>query len=86
MPSQFAYRCEYCHGTVRQKQVEREAFKHKSGFVILASVTIGVCDKCGNRYYSADVLRQVEAVATGRVRPDHTEEVPVAHMPRDGEP
>ncbi len=29
MTSKFEYRCEYCDGTVREKVVEREAFKHK---------------------------------------------------------
>ena len=56
----------------------REAFKHKAGFVILEDVLIGVCDQCGNRYYSADTLKRVQAVATGKVRPERTEQVPVA--------
>jgi YgiT-type zinc finger domain-containing protein len=81
MTSKFEYRCEYCDGTVREKVVEREAFKHKEGFVILEDVVIGVCDKCGNRYYSADTLKRVEAIATGKIPPERTEEVPVAHVP-----
>ncbi|MCZ6480168.1 MAG: YgiT-type zinc finger protein [candidate division NC10 bacterium] len=81
MTSKFEYRCEYCDGTVREKVVEREAFKHKEGFVILEDVVIGVCDKCGNRYYSADTLKRVEAIATGKIPPERTEEVPVAHAP-----
>jgi hypothetical protein len=36
MTTQFGYRCEYCKGMVRAKRVEREAFKHKAGLVILA--------------------------------------------------
>ena len=28
----YEYRCEYCEGTVRSRLVNREAFKHKSGF------------------------------------------------------
>ena len=77
--SQFGYRCEYCKGTVREKRVEREAFKHKAGFVILEDVVIGVCDQCGNRYYTAETLKRVQAVATGRIPPERTEQVPVAH-------
>jgi YgiT-type zinc finger domain-containing protein len=79
MARQFGYRCEYCDGIVRKRRVEREAFKHKLGFVILEGLDIGVCDRCGNRYYSADVLRRVQAIATGKVRPERTEPVPVAH-------
>ncbi len=79
MTNPFGYRCEYCEGTVREKQVEREAFKHKAGFVILENVVIGVCDNCGNRYYSADTLKRVHAIATGLIPAERTEQVPVAH-------
>lgn len=81
MTTQFGYRCEYCEGMVREKRVEREAFKHKAGFVILEDVAIGVCDKCGNRYYSADTLKRVEGIVTGKIPPDRTEQVPVAQAP-----
>lgn len=79
MTTQFGYQCEYCEGTVRAKQVEREAFKHRAGFVILENVIIGVCDACGNRYYSVETLRRVQAIATGKILPERTEQVPMSH-------
>ncbi|MBI3947511.1 MAG: YgiT-type zinc finger protein [Armatimonadetes bacterium] len=75
----YGYRCECCQGTVRPRKVAREVFKHESGFVILEDVVIGVCDTCGNRYYTADILHQVDEVATGKQPPERTESVPVAH-------
>ena len=78
MTKRFGHRCEYCEGTVREKSVKREAFKHKNGFVILEDVAVGVCDKCGNRYYSAETLKRVEAIATGKIPAERTEQVPVA--------
>jgi len=75
----YNYQCEYCEGMVRPKKVKREAFKHKTGFVILEDVTIGVCDSCGSRYYSAEILHTVHDIATG-IRPfEKTEMIPVAH-------
>lgn len=79
----YGYRCEYCNGTVQPRTVEREAFKHKNGFVILENITIGVCDSCGNRYYTADILHTVREIATGKKSPERTEEIPVAHMSTD---
>ncbi len=76
----YAYKCEYCEGTVQPRTIEREAFKHKNGFIILESVTIGVCNVCGNRYYSAAILHAVNDIATG-IRPhERTESIPVAHF------
>ena len=76
----YDYRCEYCEGTVKPRTVERESFKHKNGFIILEDVTIGVCDRCGNRYYSADILHAVHELATGSRSPEKTEAIPVAHL------
>jgi YgiT-type zinc finger domain-containing protein len=76
----YGYQCEYCEGTVRPKKVAREAFKHKKGFVILENVTIGVCDVCGNRYYSADIIQAVHEIAAGVRRPERTDEIPVAKV------
>ena len=74
----YGYKCEYCDGIVREKVVAQEAFKHKDGFVILENVPIGVCDKCGNRYYHASLLRRVEEIATKRKLPERIAAVPVA--------
>ena len=76
----YGYQCEYCGGEVKPRQVEREAFKHKNGFVILEKITVGVCDECGNRYYSADILHTVHNIATGKQKPERTEKIPVAHL------
>lgn len=76
----YGYQCEYCEGTVRSKKVAQEAFKHKKGFVILENITVGVCDVCGNRYYSADILHTVHEIATGMRKPERTAAIPVAQL------
>ena len=77
--SEFGYRCEYCEGTVRPKRVKREAFKHKTRFVVLEDVIVGLCDECGSRFYTAETLKRVQEIATGAVAPQRFDEVPVAH-------
>ncbi|MBI2762129.1 MAG: YgiT-type zinc finger protein [Chloroflexi bacterium] len=79
MSSEFGYQCDYCSGIVRPKRVEREAFKHKNGFVILEDLVIGVCDTCGTRYFAAETIKRMHDVATGKVEPERQESVPVAH-------
>ena len=76
----YGYACKYCEGSVQSRTVKREAFKHRDGFVILEDIVIGVCDNCGNRYYSANILHAVHTVATGSVSPERTERIPVAHL------
>ena len=77
----YGYKCEHCEGIVRPKKVAREAFKHKKGFIILEGIVIGVCDGCGNRYYSAEILHAVHDIATGVKPYERVEEIPVSHLP-----
>jgi len=74
----YGYKCEYCDGIVQERVVEREAFKHRLGFVILENVPIGVCNKCGYRYYHSTLLHRVEEIAARKKSPERMELVPVA--------
>jgi YgiT-type zinc finger domain-containing protein len=74
----YGYKCEYCDGIVQERVVDREAFKHRHGFVILENVPIGVCDKCGCRYYHSTLLHRVEEIAARKKSPERMELVPVA--------
>lgn len=74
----YGYKCEYCDGIVQERVVEREAFKHRSGFVILENVPICVCNKCGYRYYHSTLVHRVEEIAARKKSPERMELVPVA--------
>jgi YgiT-type zinc finger domain-containing protein len=74
----YGYKCEYCDGIVQERVVEREAFKHRHGFVILENVPIGVCNNCGYRYYHSTLLHRVEEIAAKKKSPERMELVPVA--------
>jgi YgiT-type zinc finger domain-containing protein len=73
----YDFACEHCDGTVRSRVVEREALRHKGNFVILEDVPIGVCDKCGSRYFDASVLLRVAEIGRGNVPSQRTIEIPV---------
>jgi YgiT-type zinc finger domain-containing protein len=62
---------------VRERRADREALRHKDNFVILEDVPIGICDKCGARYFDASVLRRVAEIGRGKTPSQRTVEVPV---------
>jgi len=74
----YGYRCEYCDGIVQERVIAQEAFKHRSGFVILENVPVGVCEKCGYRYYHSTLLRRVSKIAAREEAPTRMEQIPVA--------
>ena len=76
----YGYSCEYCEGTVKELLVKKEVFKHKNGFVMLENVPVGICDKCGYRYYHSTILKRVDEIAVGKRAPARTEHIPVAQL------
>jgi hypothetical protein len=77
----YGHPCAYCQEIVQPRAIEREAFKHKHDFVSLEHLGIGICDTCGNCYYTADILHTVHDIATGKRAPEWTEKIPVAQFP-----
>lgn len=76
----YGYKCEYCEGTVKEQLVEKEVFKCKTGFVMLEDIPVGICDKCGFRYYHSSILKRAEEICEGKQVPERTETIPVAHL------
>jgi YgiT-type zinc finger domain-containing protein len=65
----YDFTCEHCGGVVRERRVAREALRHKGDFVIPEDVPVGVCDKCGARYFDASVLRRVAEIGRASEEP-----------------
>ncbi len=54
--------CEYCDGVIQQKKVTVEHW-YEGKLVIIRDVPVGVCTECGERYYEAATLEQLDAIA-----------------------
>ena len=58
-------RCEYCSGPIVEKIVDLPR-KIGEKYVLIENVPAGVCKSCGTRYYSANVLKNIEMITQGR--------------------
>ncbi len=72
--------CEYCDGSVRERWVRQEMFRVKDKFVILEDIPVGVCDRCGARYYHAHIIRRAHQIAQDEAAADHKEVVSVGRL------
>ena len=54
--------CEHCTGAIQTKNVTVEHW-YEGTLVIIKDVPVGVCGKCGERYYEAATLEQLDAIA-----------------------
>ena len=73
----YDFSCEHCGGLVRERVLDREVLRHKGGFVVLEAVPIGVCEKCGARYFDASVVRRAAEIGRGTAPADRTMQIPV---------
>jgi YgiT-type zinc finger domain-containing protein len=56
-------RCDLCSaGRLRSRQV-REYYRTGRRLVVMERVPAYVCDKCGERYYDADVAKRMRQLA-----------------------
>lgn len=69
--------CEYCNAPVKEKRV-RVDHRWKDILVVIERVPVGVCSKCGERYYSATVMRQLDRIAQGNVGSVRRINVPIS--------
>jgi YgiT-type zinc finger domain-containing protein len=68
----YDHPCLKCGGNVREVVSSRQAVKQESGFVFLDNVAVGVCERCGSRYFDDAVLRrasEASRAATAHLSP-----------------
>jgi YgiT-type zinc finger domain-containing protein len=68
--------CEYCDGFLDGHEKLVTVFRHHAGsHFIFESVPARVCPRCGERYFSAKVAREMERLM--KEQPSHTPKVSV---------
>jgi YgiT-type zinc finger domain-containing protein len=72
--------CEYCGGEIVEKHVTMHRTV-KGNYVLLENVPVGVCTRCGTRYYSANVLKTIEENLRGRRKASREVVVPIYAWP-----
>lgn len=61
-------RCFFCKGKVTQERVNVD-FRWGENLVVIEDVPTGVCQQCGEKYFDAEVYKDMEKLATGRIKP-----------------
>lgn len=57
--------CEYCDGPIVEKIIDLPR-KLGGKYVLIRNVPVGVCRKCGTKYYGANILKTIESSVHGR--------------------
>jgi YgiT-type zinc finger domain-containing protein len=71
--------CEFCEGNTRTKTVRRQHWLDGKLYII-ENVTAEVCSECGERYFHATVLDQIDRLLQSNHAVKQTLEVEVVSL------
>lgn len=70
--------CYFCGGEVKEKVIEIE-FRWKGKLYLVEEVPTGVCQQCGEKYFTAEVSKAIDrSIEEGNVK--RTVEIPVLEI------
>lgn len=73
--------CEYCSAPMKRRQRRVTVHRHLGGsHFIFEQVPARVCSTCGERYFSASVVRRMDRQMKSRRPGTHTISVPVISL------
>ena len=56
--------CDFCLAGLFARHLVREYYRVRKGLVVMENVPAYVCNRCGERYYDADVAKQMRKLST----------------------
>lgn len=68
--------CSFCGGEVKNKIVTVD-FRWGDDLIIIENVPVGVCKQCGEKYFTAEVSKQMEKLAIKRIEAKKERKVPI---------
>lgn len=70
------YNCYFCKGKTEIKNIDVD-FRWGDKLFVVKNVPVEVCTQCGERYYSAEISKKLDALVKNQTKPQKTIEVPV---------
>jgi YgiT-type zinc finger domain-containing protein len=64
----MADKCFFCKGKVVQEKVNVD-FRWGKDLIVIEGVPAMVCRQCGEKYFDAQVYKEMEKLAKGRIKP-----------------
>jgi len=69
--------CSFCGGEVISQKTELD-YRYKGSLYVFRDVPAGVCQQCGEKYLTANIVKTIEHSIHTRQKWDETISVPVA--------
>jgi len=72
--------CHFCGGDISEKRVTADYRWGKKLIAIIDNVPAGVCPNCGEQYFRAEIVKEMEQLAHSGEEPVRMIEIPYREM------
>ena len=74
------HKCHFCGGEVLEKRITVDYRWGDKLMAIIENVPAGVCQVCGEQYFKAEVVKEMERIATSEETPKRMLQVPLKEL------
>jgi len=74
------HKCHFCGGEVVEKKITVDYRWGEKLLAIIENVPVGVCQVCGEQYFKAEVVKEMEKLANSKEKPKKVLEVPLREL------
>ena len=74
------HKCHFCGGEVLEKRVTVDYRWGEELVVVIENVPVGVCQVCGEQYFKAEVVREMEKLARSEEKPKDMLHIPLREL------
>ena len=74
------HKCHFCGGEVLEKRITIDYRWGDKLMAIIENVPAGVCQVCGEQYFKAEVVKEMERIATSEETPKRMLQVPIREL------
>jgi len=78
--SRIYHRCHFCGGEVLEKRVTVDYRWGEELVAIIENVPAGVCQTCGEQYFKAEVIKEMERLASSEEKPKDVLHIPLREL------
>jgi len=78
--SRVYHRCHFCGGEVEERRITVDYRWGEQLVAIIENVPVGVCQVCGEQYFKAEVVKEMEKLARSPEKPSRTLQVPLREL------
>ncbi len=74
------HKCHFCEGEVVEKRVRVDYRWGEELIALIEKVPAGVCDICGEQYFKAEIVKEMDRLVHSKEKPKRYIEVPLREL------